>query len=334
MFGVLKNAGCPMAPSLERQWRGHLCGLCLSLKKQYGQFARIVTNYDAALLSALYVAQLPQGQRRQPSFCILRKAARTEVVAPDDPGIQYAASMALLMAASKIKDHIEDNETALRHIKGIATGLADKWMRMAGKGSAALGFAAAEVERQVQRQAVVESQHGRDFNFYAEPTELAVAAAFSHTAVLSNCPENKDTLYRMGQMFGRIMYLLDSYQDYAEDLVAHQFNALAASCAEEWRAEAVRLFQQAYRELDASFYALELSQPVLLQALLGQKLRQKGLSSLQICKESCRLGKRDTKKKMSWFCDCCYCDCDGCDPDFDCCGCEACNCCEACDCSC
>lgn len=28
MFGILKHAGCAMAPEQHREWTGHICGLC------------------------------------------------------------------------------------------------------------------------------------------------------------------------------------------------------------------------------------------------------------------------------------------------------------------
>ncbi len=35
----------------------HLCGLCLALRGDHGQLARVVTNYDGLLVSVLTEAQ-------------------------------------------------------------------------------------------------------------------------------------------------------------------------------------------------------------------------------------------------------------------------------------
>ncbi len=366
MFGVLKNAGCVMAPEERQEWTGHVCGLCLTLKNRYGQFSRLTVNYDAALLSALYDAQIEQPQSEQISYCPLRSSFKAEVIASDNPGVRYAASMALMMASSRIKDHILDNETGLRHIPSLATAIADRWMRAARETAAILGFDTDQIEHQVRRQAKVEARADQDFSRYAGPTEHAVAAAFEHTAVLTDRPGNRDALRKTGRMFGRIMYLLDSYKDYASDLEAHTFNALAASCLKEERQPlAVSIFRQAYEELTENIHRLELPRPDLIHALLIRKLKRKGYSTLHICKgisDSGRLsgfqasgdqskalndtvgqnGREDKKKKSkqrkhrsrkSWCCDCCYCDCDcDCLPACACCACYCCNRCDGCDC--
>ena len=366
MFGVLKHAGCAMPPEEHQEWIGHVCGVCLALRNDYGHFSRLTTNYDAALISALYEAQREQPQRGQTSYCPLRSSFKTTVVAADNPGVRYAASISLMMAASKIKDHILDNEKGLRYIQGIATGIADRWMRTAGETAVKLGFAAQCIEQQVHRQAEVEAQTEGDFFQYSDPTECAVGAAFEHTAVLANRPENKAPLHNLGRMFGRIIYLLDSVEDYKEDTETQRFNALAAAFPEtEWRSQAISIFHQAYAELKKDFQRLELPRPALLQTLLLNKLQQKGKRSLRICPgmvtnsrpstvgvfqviESfpfIRLCQQDTyvhektkcRSKRTWCCDCnpceCCCDC-CCDGPIDCDCCNGCNCCGGCDCGC
>lgn len=201
----------------------------------------------------------------------------------------------------------------------------------------------------------MEAQANQNFFLYAGPTEHAVAAAFEHTAVLTNKPENKNPLNKAGRMFGRIMYLLDSYEDYADDIETQTFNALAASYPKkEWQTRAANIFQQAHEELAENVQRLELSRPGLIHALLIRKLKRKGYGTIPIFKnisdnyrlsgfqassassmgldKTVRQNNRKGKKKKSkhssrksWCCDCCYCDCD-CLPE-----CECCDCCSGCD---
>ena len=124
MFGVLKSASCKMEPTQRQQWMGHVCGVCLGLKHYHGPICRIATNYDAALLSVLYDAQTPQPQAQRSSYCPLRNSFKMIVPAADNLGVRYAASMALMMASTKIQDHVHDAETGWRHIRRVATGQA------------------------------------------------------------------------------------------------------------------------------------------------------------------------------------------------------------------
>ncbi|MCP4536324.1 MAG: hypothetical protein GY832_04185 [Chloroflexi bacterium] len=347
MFGVLKSASCTMEPGQRQQWMGHVCGVCLGLKHHHGHACRTATNYDAALLSVLCDAQTPQPQTQRTSYCPLRNSFKMTVPAAANPGVRYAASMALMMASTKIQDHVHDAETGWRHIRWVAAGISDRWMRAAQKATGAFGFDADIITNQIRRQAEVEAQPGQDFFSYARPTEIAVGAAFGHTAVIANRPQNADILREMGRMFGRIMVLLDSYRDYEADLESGRFNALAASFSgDEWQQQAVRIFRQAYHKLNECLDQLDLIQPDLLHTLLAQQLKQKGYKTLQACRGlSCnchasntevplesnhslaqRHKRRPRKPSPWWHC----CDCLSDPASCDCC-CECCSCCSYCD---
>lgn len=45
-----------MCAALFKEWMAHLCGLCLTLRGEHGQAARLVTNYDGLLVSVLVEA--------------------------------------------------------------------------------------------------------------------------------------------------------------------------------------------------------------------------------------------------------------------------------------
>jgi hypothetical protein len=355
MFGVLKGSGC-IKPEEKQQWMSHVCGLCLTLKDNYGQVARVATNCDAALLAALCQAQSSTPQAKRLNRCPLRRAFKAEVVAPGNPSAQYAASMALLMASTRVQDHLQDDETFFKHIGGIAGRVSRRWARAAQKTAQDLGFDTQVVETQTRRQAAVEARPGQDFFFYARPTELAAGAAFRHTAVIAQHPQNADVLYAMGRAFGRIVYLLDSYQDYAADLALGKFNALAACFKkDEIQEQATRIFRQAFAELKQHLNQLDLPQPTLVRALLLRHLRRRshnilemgvpdGTDPLETPSGTRRRGRRRDTRIADTCCDICYClswcepgdcDCDG-DGDCDCCGCDGCDCgdCDCGDCDC
>ncbi|NYV77450.1 DUF5685 family protein, partial [Streptomyces sp. UH6] len=66
MFGMVRPCRHRLGERLAAEWMAHLCGLCLALRGDHGQFARVVTNYDGLLISVLTEAQAarPEGGRR------------------------------------------------------------------------------------------------------------------------------------------------------------------------------------------------------------------------------------------------------------------------------
>jgi phosphoglycolate phosphatase-like HAD superfamily hydrolase len=277
-----------MPKEQQQAWMGHVCGMCLALRDNAGQPSRITTNYDAALLSVLCEAQSDAEPERHTSYCPLRSHFKADVTAPSSHAAKYAASIALTIGATKIDDHIDDNETFLQHVPTFAKGLARAWHAKGQTLAQQLGFASDTITQQTNRQAEVEAASHGNFFRYAEPTELAVASAFAHTAIVANKPHNAPALTEMGRMFGRMMYLLDSYQDFDADVKAGKFNALAASFPKADIAQQVReMFAEAFKALKEHFDKLELPRPELAQMLLLEQLQARGQRILGACGRSC-----------------------------------------------
>ncbi len=354
MFGVLRGATCGLGTAERRQWMAHICGICTALNRSFGPFSRIATNYDAALLSTLYSAQNVPPLATQPAFCLLRRPFSGEIVAPDSAGVRYSAAVALLMAASRVRDHVLDGDSWLSYGRGALLRLTDHWTGMARRAAAAVNFDTGPIEAQMRLQMEVEARPGQDFLFYSRPTELAVGAAFAHTATLAGRPAQLGALQEMGEMFGRIIYLWDSYQDYAEDRAVRRFNALQASGVGDLAVSpAGEIFDEAYQRLRKQLRGLELTQPGLVQMLLEKQLHRKGLRLLgyEVCgSEGCRAvslppgpegpglpgaptGGRSRRRQNSGCADCgSGCDCgSGSGECCHCCG-GSCQCCDCCDC--
>jgi hypothetical protein len=341
MFGVLQGCGCHLTKTERRDWVSHVCGLCLTLRRDHGQLARLTTNYDAALLSVLYEAQAEEPLPRQGHTCLLRPGLHADVVVDDQPGARYAASICALIGATKIADHVADREGWPSYLPGTSARVADRWTRQARHTAGKLGFQTSAIEAQTRHQPDVERQDSQDFGFFSRPTELAVGAAFSHTAVLACRPANAGKLGQIGQMYGRMMYLLDSYRDYADDLAHRKFNALACCYpTDKVQGHAKYIFRQAHATLVEAFEGLTLARPALARKLLVLQLLQVGETTLTSAAMQNNTGQRRKPGDDGSWCDgcecCCHCgdccDCHSCD--CDCCGgCDGCDC-GGCDCSC
>ncbi|NEB96623.1 hypothetical protein G3I58_01130, partial [Streptomyces anulatus] len=103
VFGIVRPCTHRLSEGLRAEWMAHLCGLCLALRADHGQFARIVTNYDGLIVSVLTEAQAgrtPDG-RRTAGPCPLR-AMRTAPVAKGE-GARLAAAVSLVLASAKVR---------------------------------------------------------------------------------------------------------------------------------------------------------------------------------------------------------------------------------------
>ncbi|MGW1540331.1 DUF5685 family protein [Streptomyces sp. NPDC002309] len=276
MFGIVRPCRHRLGERLKTEWMAHLCGLCLALRSDHGQFARVVTNYDGLLVSVLTEAQAlaPDGGklRRTAGPCPLR-GMRSASVAQGE-GARLAAAVSLVLASAKVRDHVADGDGLLARapVALAARRVADRWGRAGARGGAGVGFDTAVLVDAVDRQAGIEALAGLGTPILAvtEPTETATAAAFAHTAVLAGRPGNAEPLAEAGRLFGRLAHLLDAVEDRETDAASGAWNPLAATGTS--LTEARRLAGDAVHGIRLALREVEFSDGRLAHRLLVHEL--------------------------------------------------------------
>ncbi|TXS79895.1 MULTISPECIES: DUF5685 family protein [unclassified Streptomyces] len=274
MFGIVRPCSHRLGEGLKTQWMAHLCGLCLALRGDHGQFARIVTNYDGLLISVLTEAQIEHsvGGRRTAGPCPLR-GMRTASVAQGD-GARLAAAVSLVLASAKVRDHMADGDGLLarRPVALAARRVAASWGRAGARTGSEVGFDTAVLVDAVDRQIGIETLAGPGTPLLAvtEPTESATAAAFAHTAVLAGRPGNAAPLAEAGRLFGRLAHLLDAVEDRETDAASGAWNPLTATGTPV--AEARRLADDALRGIRLALREVAFTDGRLAHVLLAHEL--------------------------------------------------------------
>ncbi|MGX6746727.1 DUF5685 family protein [Streptomyces xantholiticus] len=275
MFGIVRPCSHRLTDGLKTEWIAHLCGLCLALRADHGQFARVVTNYDGLIVSVLTEAQTERtpAQRRTAGPCPLR-AMRTAPVARGE-GARLAAAVSLVLASAKVRDHVADGDGVLarRPVAAAARRVAAGWDRAGARAGAALGFDTAVLLDAVDRQTGIEALAGPGTSVLTvtEPTETATAAAFAHTAVLADRPENVAPLAEAGRLFGRLAHLLDAVEDQQADEASGAWNPLTATGTP--LTEARRLADDALHGIRLALRDVHFTDDKLVHVLLAHELR-------------------------------------------------------------
>ncbi|WP_335937200.1 DUF5685 family protein [Streptomyces sp. PTD5-9] len=276
MFGIVRPCAHRLSEGMRTEWMAHLCGLCLALRSDHGQFARVVTNYDGLIVSVLTEAQSERatGWRRTAGPCPLR-GMRTAPVARGE-GARLAAAVSLVLASAKVRDHVADRDGWLkrRPVAAAARRVAAGWDRAGARTGAQLGFDTALLVDAVDRQSGIEllAGPGTPLLTVTEPTETATAAAFAHTAVLAGRPGNAEPLAEAGRLFGRLAHLLDAVEDQEADAASGAWNPLTATGTS--RAEARRLCDDALHGVRLALRDAEFTDGRLAHVLLAHELRQ------------------------------------------------------------
>lgn len=275
MFGIVRPCTHRLTDGLKTDWTAHLCGLCLALRADHGQFSRVVTNYDGLIVSVLTEAQTEPAarQRRTAGPCPLR-GMRTAPIARGE-GARLAAAVSLVLASAKIRDHVADGDGLLRRrpLAAAARRVALGWDKAGARTGAELGFDTAVLVDAVERQQGIEALAGPGTPLLTvtEPTETATAAAFAYTAVLAGRPGNSAPLAEAGRLFGRLAHLLDAVEDQSADAASGAWNPLTATGTS--RAEARRLADDAVRGIRLALRDAEFTDGRLAHVLLAHELR-------------------------------------------------------------
>jgi len=267
--GIVRPCRQHLGPELHARWQAHLCGLCLSLRDLVGQPERALTGYDVLLLSVLVEAQAGQVETTTAAPCPLRGFTRATVVASRSDAGRLAAAGALLTAGAGLADKLDDGDLP-RVVRSPARRVSK---RLAGSGTAlaaAVGLDPGPVLGAPAAAAEAERGPARDLGSLLQPTGAAVAALFAHTALVAARPDNAPALSACGLAFGQLVHLLDAVEDRAADAAAGRFNPLAATGTDD--AEARRVADRLVSRVRAALAAAELTDPALVEVLLGREL--------------------------------------------------------------
>ncbi len=227
MFGYVR----PDKPDLRLRSFGHYravyCGLCMELKRSYGQFARLTTGYDMTFLALLLEAFSDEDPALEPGLCILNPVRKKPIACPS-AALGEAALLSVLFTAAKLGDNLRDREDIWRSRLGLLVGR--RAIRRARRRAPQLDNA---IRKELEQMAVLEHR--------ARPGDgsaNAAAAAFGSLLALSlrhgleaAAPAVLEAtwlpgLERFMELLGAWVYLIDALDDRADDLTARRYNAL------------------------------------------------------------------------------------------------------------
>jgi hypothetical protein len=214
MFGLMKHA--PRLP---------YCGTCKTIGVRYGQRARLLLNHDIVFLGELLMrySQEPVWTAAYRSFNCFAKPK--EIF----PILDYTAAVTVILAYYRVADHVQDS--GRWHWRTLARMLSPQFRRASAKLRES-GFQMDKLDSILSTQRAREA-NPQSITDVAEPTALATAMVFAHGG-------SHPDLYDIGHRFGYLIYVLDAFEDRAQDARSGAFNALARFPEVDGRAEILK----------------------------------------------------------------------------------------------
>lgn len=214
MFGYVQPLRCELRVREDEAFRAVYCGLCHTLRQEYGLAARFVLSYDFTFLALLLAKETKTCRKR----CVVSPFKKKRAV-QQDAGLSNAAAASVISTWWKFCDEIADQ-------RGVR--------RLAAKGARWFFCGAYRKAREkipsydeAMRQSVWQLEQ---LEKQKEPVSMDAAAdtfATSLRSLASLAPESqvrplRELLYHVG----RWIYLIDAADDLEKDFASGNFNPL------------------------------------------------------------------------------------------------------------
>ena len=135
--------------------------------------------------------------------------------------LQFAATTNLILTKFKLADHIFDEKK--RRYKFANNAFSNDFQ----KAESLLkdwDFPIEKVWETLRTQEKIESE-SKNLDGFALPTAETTAEFFAHGAKLIGKENLQNTASKIGFNFGKLIYLLDAFEDYEKDFRGQKFNA-------------------------------------------------------------------------------------------------------------
>jgi len=214
----------------------------------YGQRSRMLLNHDAVFLAELLTVLSPESpawnvDKAYLSYNCLSLPGSEEGM---PRALQLAAASNILLTEFKVADRIKDGGLVRwRLVQRFLSGGFRRATAMLRRSGFPVDDLRRLQDRQDEREAKPISPRrnpAAELRRLASPTAAATAMFFAHGARAVGRPESAGAMRRLGYDFGRLVYLLDAFEDYEKDWRQGEFNALRAAFG--WTTESLTAAQR------------------------------------------------------------------------------------------
>ena len=247
MFGYIRISKPELKVKEYEMYKAVYCSLCKTLGKEYGFFTRFTLSYDFTFLALLQLSLADEfcGTEKKRCACNPFKSCNY----CKDSDLRLSAAAAMIMLYYKLSDDQADEKGFKKFCSKLLMMFFSKSHKKAARN---FPFIETIVKEYIDSQRKTENTPNVSLDQAAEPTTNALAKVF---ACCCDTEPNKRVLYRLGQMLGRYIYLMDCACDCEDDAKKGAFNPLGKITKKE---AAKRIVPQVYILIDEAKKAFEL----------------------------------------------------------------------------
>ncbi|MBD9334964.1 MAG: hypothetical protein EGR70_05535 [[Ruminococcus] faecis] len=213
MFGYVTVCEPELKVKDLKKYRAYYCGLCRTLKEDYGFMGQMTLTYDMTfaviLLSSLYENIAAHEEHR----CKVHPVKRQHML--QNEITSYAAAMNVLLAYYHMEDDWQDDrKVSSLMTKSLIQGKAKKIIEKYPRQSKV-------IQQSLRELGECEHENSMDIDRAAGCFGRLMAELFVWKEDIW-----EKTLRKMGFYLGKFIYLMDAYEDLPEDRKKNRYNPL------------------------------------------------------------------------------------------------------------
>ena len=223
MFGYVTPCKMEMKIKDYEKFKAYYCGLCNSIKDNFGNLPRLTLNYDMTFLAVLLDA-LSENKYNFIKFKCMMHPLKKRIMINNNKAIDYAAFCNITLAYYKIMDDVQDNKTMKSKVFSIFL------KNYLSKSEVAYNDVMKYTKEKILLLNTLEANH-KDSSIDEQLSidELSHVFADLTGFIISFYYKEapfKEDLYWLGYNLGKWIYIIDAYDDLEKDMKNNEFNAI------------------------------------------------------------------------------------------------------------
>lgn len=215
MFGYIRILKDELRVREYNMFRSYYCGLCKTLKSEYGFASRMGLSYDVTFLALMLSSINDKDTNILPERCIVSPFNKKPIAQKTD-ALSYSAAVNVMLSYLKLSDDWRD-EHSLKALFCMPL-----FWRAKTKAKKRFPELFREIKMHLDRLSLLEKEKCSEIDRLANEFGLVLSGVFK--GYPDGDESEKRILSHVGYMLGRYIYILDAYEDREKDKKKKCFN--------------------------------------------------------------------------------------------------------------
>lgn len=213
MFGYINVNGKELSDEDRNIYQSYYCGLCRSLKENFGAKGQMLLNYDMTFLIVLLTGLYEVEEEPGTFACAVHPLKKRTSI--NSELSDYAANMNVILAYYNLVDDWKDDKS---YFKKTMAGVYEGDFH---KAASRFPRQAKAVEEYIRSLSECEKNNETNIDLVSALTGEMLGELFAYKE-----DEWYDELKTLGMYMGKFIYLMDAYEDLAKDEKKDSYNPL------------------------------------------------------------------------------------------------------------